>query len=100
MAVQGMLTRLVVVAGAALVGTYVGEFIRSPRQAPDTASMGLVRASYQGSSVVGVRVNLTNLIPALIIAWLAGPPRPVAAFLGGVLTGALLGDTLEPKGER
>lgn len=95
MGILGWLLRLVMVCGAALVGNYVGDFVRDPRQERGNSAVGFVRGSIGGNNVVGLNMRLTNLVPALILAWLAGPPRLFAAFLGGVVTSTLIGDTLE-----
>ena len=96
MAFIGWVARMLMVAAAALVGNYVGEFVREPQRDSDDTKMGLVRTSFNGSSVVGVRLNITNFVPALIFAYFAGPPRTIAAFLGGALVSALLGNRFEP----
>lgn len=92
----GWIARILMVAAAALVGNYVGEFVREPQREPDEAKMGLVRTSWNGSSVVGIRLNITNFVPALVFAYFAGPPRTIAAFLAGVLVSALVGNRFEP----
>jgi len=96
MAFIGWVARILMVGAAALVGNYVGEFIREPRQEPDDVKMGLVRTSVNGSSVVGVRLSISNFIPAVVFAYFAGPPRTIAAFLCGALVSALVGNRFEP----
>lgn len=97
MAFLGWIARMLMVAAAALVGNYVGEFVREPQRDPDDAKMGLVRASVNGSSIVGIRLNVTNFIPALVFAYFAGPPRTIAAFLCGAFVSALVGNRFEPE---
>ena len=97
MGLLSWLVRMLMVSAAALLGNYVGEFVRDPRQEPESQKMGVVRTSVNGSSVVGVRLNLTNFLPALVFAYFAGPPRVVAAFLSGALTSALVGNRFEPR---
>ncbi|MBC8159951.1 MAG: hypothetical protein H7Z42_01925 [Roseiflexaceae bacterium] len=96
MRLLGWLLNLALVCGAALVGNYVGDFVRDPHKQRGNSDVGFVRGQINGNNVIGLNVRLTNLLPALILAWLAGPPRVVAAFLGGMATSALVGDALEP----
>ena len=95
MGILGLLFRLVMMFGAVLVGTYVGDFVRDPRQERGNSAVGFMRGSIEGNNVVGLNMRLTNLVPALIVAWLAGPPRLLAAFLGGIVSSTLIGDKLE-----
>lgn len=97
MGILGWLLRIVFVAGAALLGNYVGEFVRNPQALANGRQMGLVRTPVSGGSVVGVRVNPTNFLPALGFAYFAGPPRIFAAFLAGVVSSALIGEQFEPE---
>jgi len=38
---------------------------------------------------------LTNFVPALLLAWLAGKPRSVYALISGLLLSTLIGTTYE-----
>ena len=97
MALFSWLLRILLVGAGALLGNYVGEFVRNPRVAADGTPMGLVRTPVAGGSVIGIRLNPTNFLPAVVFAYFAGPPRMIAAFLAGVLASALLGDRFEPE---
>lgn len=83
------------VAAAALAGNWVGGSVRAATTGDGGQRMNLVHATPDGQTVIGLNVVLTNFLPALLLALLAGKPRTLYAFVSGAVISALIGDTYE-----
>jgi hypothetical protein len=83
------------VAGAALAGNWLGDKLRAATTGDSAHQLGLVHAAPNGQTVVGLNVALTNFVPALLLALLAGRPRTLYAFVSGAVISALIGDGYE-----
>jgi hypothetical protein len=89
--VSGML----LVAGAALAGNWVGDLVRSTTSGEPTHQLSLTHTTADGQLALGLNVALTNFVPALLLALLAGRPRMLYAFVSGAIISALVGDSYE-----
>jgi hypothetical protein len=85
----------VLVAGAALAGNWLGDTLRATTTGETEHQLGLVHASPDGQTVVGLNIALTNFLPALLLALLAGKPRTLYAFVSGAVISVLVGDGYE-----
>jgi hypothetical protein len=83
------------VAGAALTGNWVGNTLRATTTGEPAHRLGLVHTTPEGQTVLGLNIALTNFIPALLLALLAGKPRTLYAFVSGAVISALVGDGYE-----
>lgn len=83
------------VAGAALLGNWVGDALRATTTGEPGHRMSLMHVNVDGHTVVGLNVALTNFVPAFILAFLAGRPRMLYAFVSGAMISALIGDAYE-----
>jgi hypothetical protein len=83
------------VAGAALAGNWLGDLLRGATTGESEHQLGLVHTSHEGQTVVGLNIALTNFLPALLLALLAGKPRTLYAFVSGAVISALVGDGYE-----
>ena len=83
------------VAGAALAGNWVGDNVRTMTTGGPERPLSLMHTTADGRTVVGFNVVLTNFLPALVLALLAGKPRSLFAFISGAVISALVGDSYE-----
>lgn len=86
---------MLLIAVAALAGNWLGDMVRSSTTGEAEHQLGLVHISPEGSTVLGLNVVLTNFVPALMLALLAGKPRTLYAFVSGAVVSALVGDSYE-----
>jgi hypothetical protein len=86
---------MLLVAGAALAGNWLGDNLRAATTGDSAHQLGLIHAASNGQTVVGLNVALTNFVPALLMALLAGRPRTLYAFVSGAVISALVGDGYE-----
>ena len=89
----GAILRFLLIAGAALLGNYVGDFLARPAQSRMALDMGLTHD--RAASAITLNVRPTNFLPAVGLALLAGPPRVLYAFVSGVVISMLIGDRYE-----
>ncbi|MBK9713172.1 MAG: hypothetical protein IPO81_17940 [Kouleothrix sp.] len=85
----------VLIAGAALGGNWLGDMLRATTTGESAHQLGLVHTSAEGGTVLGLNIALTNFVPALLLALLAGKPRTLYAFVSGAVISALVGDGYE-----
>jgi len=83
------------VAAAALAGNWVGDAVRAMTTGEGGHSLSLMHTTPEGHTVIGLNVTLTNFVPALLLALLAGRPRSLFAFVSGAIISALVGDGYE-----
>lgn len=83
------------VVAAALAGNWAGAKVRATTTGVPEHRIELMHVTPDGQTVVGLNVVLTNFIPALLMAFLAGRPRILYAFLSGAVISALVGDSYE-----
>lgn len=83
------------VAAAALGGNWLGDTMRATTTGEQVRRLGLVHTTPEGQTVLGLNVALTNFVPALLLALLAGKPRTLYAFVSGAVISALVGDGYE-----
>jgi hypothetical protein len=83
------------VAGAALAGNWVGDKLRATTSGEPSHQLALAHTTEDGHLAIGLNVALTNFIPALLLALLAGRPRSLYAFVSGAIISALMGDSYE-----
>ncbi|HNP72760.1 MAG TPA: hypothetical protein PLO33_04325 [Kouleothrix sp.] len=86
---------MLLVALAALAGNWLGDTLRATTTGEPGHQLGLVHTSKAGQTVLGLNVALTNFVPALVLALLAGKPRTLYAFISGAVISTLLGDSYE-----
>lgn len=86
---------LLMILGAALAGNWVGDTLRATTTGADEHQLGLVHTTPAGDTVLGLNLVLTNFVPALLLALLAGRPRVLYAFVSGAIISALVGDGYE-----
>lgn len=85
----------VLVAVAALGGNWLGDTLRAATTGETAHQLSLVHATTEGQTILGLNIALTNFIPALLLALLAGKPRTLYAFVSGAVISALIGDGYE-----
>lgn len=95
MGLLGKLGSTLLVGGAALAGNWVGATVRTMTTGEDARSFSVVHKTTEGQTVVGLNITLTNFVPALLLALLAGRPRMLFAFVSGAVISALVGDGYE-----
>lgn len=95
MGLFGKLSGGLVVAGAALAGNWVGNLVRASTTGEPGQKMGFLHSTPAGQTVLGLNLTLTNFVPALLLALLAGKPRTLYAFVSGAMISALVGDGYE-----
>jgi hypothetical protein len=96
--IMGLLRKtggLLIVAGAALVGNWVGDNLRAVTSGEPGHQLSMLHTNAEGHTVVGLNLALTNFIPTLLLALLAGKPRALYAFVCGAIVSALIGDGYE-----
>ena len=86
---------MLLVAGSALAGNWVGDLVRSSTSGEPTHRLGLAHTTTDGQLAIGLNLALTNFVPALLLAMLAGRPRMLYAFVSGAVISALVGDSYE-----
>jgi len=95
MSLFGKVGGMLLVGAAALAGNWVGDTVRVMTIGEPAQGLNLVHTTPEGHTVVGLNVTLTNFIPALLLALLAGRPRTLFAFVSGAVISALVGDGYE-----
>src|ERR1051325_11233100 len=96
---MGLLSKIsgmLVVALAALAGNWVGDNLRAATSGAPAHRLSLTHMTSDGQLAFGLNVALTNFVPALLLALLAGKPRSLYAFFSGAIISALVGDSYEP----
>jgi hypothetical protein len=83
------------IAGAALAGNWLGNTLRATTTGERARRLGFVHTTPDGQTVLGLNIALTNFVPALLLALLAGKPRTLYAFVSGAVISALVGDGYE-----
>ena len=86
---------MLMIAGAALAGNWLGNTLRATTTGEAERQLGLIHTTPDGDTVLGLNVALTNFVPALLLALLAGKPRTLYAFVSGAVISALVGDGYE-----
>ena len=86
---------LLLIAGAALAGNWIGTKLRATTTGAPEQSLGLLHITPDGQTVLGLNIPLTNFVPALLLALLAGRPRTIYAFVSGAIISTLVGDGYE-----
>jgi hypothetical protein len=86
---------MLLIAGAALAGNWLGDNLRTVTTGEQEHHLHLVHTTSEGYTVFGLNVALTNFVPALLLALLAGRPRVLYAFVSGAIISALVGDSYE-----
>lgn len=86
---------MLLVAGAALAGNEVGDLMRARASGEPTRHLSLTHTTDDGQLAIGLNVAVTNFVPALLLAVLAGRPRMLYAFVSGAIISALVGDNYE-----
>jgi hypothetical protein len=95
---MGLLSKLsgtLLIAGAALAGNWVGDVLRSTTSGEPAHQLSLTHTTADGQLAIGLNIALTNFVPALLLALLAGRPRTLYAFVSGAIISALVGDSYE-----
>ena len=86
---------LLLIAGAALAGNWTGAKLRATATGDAEQSLSLLHTTRDGQTILGLTVPLTNFVPALLLALLAGKPRTLYAFVSGAIISTLVGDGYE-----
>jgi hypothetical protein len=86
---------LLLIAGAALAGNWTGAKLRATTTGEAEQSLSLLHTTHDGQTILGLTVPLTNFVPALLLALLAGKPRTLYAFVSGAIISTLVGDGYE-----
>lgn len=86
---------LFLIASAALAGNWMGNTLRSTTTGELEHQLSLIHTTPDGETVLGLNIMLTNFVPALLLALLAGKPRTLYAFVSGAVISALVGDGYE-----
>jgi hypothetical protein len=95
MGVLSKVGKTLLVAGSALAGNWVGDLVRSTASGEPAHRLSLTHTTADGQLAIGLNVVLTNFVPALLLALLAGRPRILYAFVSGAIISALVGDSYE-----
>ena len=95
MGLLSKISRMLVIALAALAGNWVGDRLRATTSGAPAHRLSLTHMTSDGQLAFGLNVALTNFVPALLLALLAGKPRSLYAFVSGALISALVGDSYE-----
>jgi|GEM_PF-2604975 hypothetical protein len=95
MSVLRKFSGLFLIGGAALLGNCVGDSLRAMTSGEPTHRLGLTHTTDDGQLAIGLNIALTNFVPALLLALLAGKPRILYAFVSGAIISVLLGDSYE-----
>jgi hypothetical protein len=86
---------LLLIAGSALAGNWIGIKLRATTTGVPEQSLGLLHTTPDGQTVLGLNIPLTNFLPAFLLALLAGRPRTIYAFVSGAIISTLVGDGYE-----
>jgi hypothetical protein len=86
---------LLLIAGSALAGNWLGAKLRATTTGATEQTLGLLHTTPGGQTVLGLNIPLTNFVPALLLALLAGRPRTIYAFVSGAIISTLVGDGYE-----
>ena len=86
---------LLLIAASALAGNWLGTRLRATTTGEPEQTLGLLHATPDGQTVLGLNIPLTNFVPALALALLAGRPRTIYAFVSGAIISTLVGDGYE-----
>jgi hypothetical protein len=86
---------LLLIAGAALAGNWTGAKLRATTTGEAEQSLSLLHTTGDGQTILGLTIPLTNFVPALLLALLAGKPRTLYAFVSGAIISTLVGDGYE-----
>jgi hypothetical protein len=86
---------MLLIGGAALAGNWVGDSLRTLTSGEPGHRLSLTHTTTDGHLAIGLNVALTNFVPALVLALLAGRPRVLYAFASGAIISALVGDSYE-----
>ena len=86
---------VLLVAGSALAGNWAGDMVRSTASGEPAHHLSLAHTTDDGQLAIWLNVALTNFLPALLLALLAGRPRTLYAFVSGAVISALVGDSYE-----
>jgi len=86
---------LLLIAGAALAGNWIGTKLRATTTGEAEQTLGLLHTTPDGQTVLGLNIPLTNFVPAFLLAMLAGRPRTIYAFVSGAIISTLVGDGYE-----
>lgn len=95
---MGLLSKaggMIFIAGAALAGNWTGDIVRSTTTGETEPQHSLVHTTPEGNTILGLNIVLTNFLPALLLALLAGKPRTIYAFVSGAVISALVGTSYE-----
>lgn len=95
MRILSKISGMFIVAAAALAGNWAGDYVRSLTAGTPRHHLSFVHTTPEGYTVLGLNLALTNFVPALLLALLAGRPRTLYAFVSGALISALVGDSYE-----
>jgi len=86
---------LLLVAGSALAGNWIGARLRATTTGEAEQTLSLLHTTPDGQTVLGLNIPLTNFVPAVLLALLAGRPRTIYAFVSGAIISTLVGDGYE-----
>ena len=86
---------LLLIAGSALAGNWIGAKLRATTTGEAEHSLGLLHTTHDQQTVLGINIPLTNFVPAFVLALLAGRPRTIYAFVSGAIISTLVGDGYE-----
>ena len=86
---------MLLIASAALAGNWLGYTLRTTTTGEAERQLSLIHTTPDGDTVFGINIVLTNFVPALLLALLAGRPRTLYAFVSGAIISALVGDGYE-----
>jgi hypothetical protein len=86
---------LLLIAVSALAGNWIGTRLRASTTGEAEQSLSLLHTTLDGQTVLGLNIPLTNFVPALVLALLAGRPRTIYAFVSGAIISTLVGDGYE-----
>ena len=95
---MGLLRRvggMLLIASAALAGNWIGNTLRTTTTGEPERQLSLIHITPEGDTVLGLNIVLTNFVPALLLALLAGRPRTLYAFVSGAMISTLIGDGYE-----
>jgi len=73
----------------------IGTKLRATTTGEAEHSLSLLHTTPAGQTVLGLNIPLTNFVPALGLALLAGRPRTIYAFVSGAIISTLVGDGYE-----
>src|SRR5689334_19782405 len=86
---------LLLIGASTLAGNWIGTKLRVTTTGEAEQTLGLLHTTSDDQTVLGLNIPLTNFVPALLLALLAGRPRTVYAFVSGAIISTLVGDGYE-----